>query len=249
MNIAVCVNHVPDTASKIKLDSSNTSIDYTGVSWILNPFDEFAIEEALRFKDNSSGTVVYILSAGKDEAKETIRRALSMGADEGILIKNDLALDSLSISELLAMQIKELNCEVVFCGKQSVDYDNTSIGLMIAEIIDYNAISDCVTLSIEGSTVKAEREIEGGREIIETSLPLVVTAQKGLNVPRYASLKGIIAAKKKNIKEVTLTSSTSTVKYNSLSIPNAKNPGRVLGSDSGAVRELVRLLREEAKVL
>lgn len=248
MKIAVCVSHVPDTATRIKIAADQKSIDPAGVSFVLNPYDEFAIEEALKTKEKIGGEVV-VLSVGGDQVKETIRKSLAMGVDEGIHLKSDAALDSFAVAHALADEIKILGSELVFMGKQSVDYDNGIVGQLTAELLGYNSISVCVTFNLEGSTVTAEREIEGGKEIVETSLPCVITAQKGLNEPRYASLKGIMAAKKKVIQEKPVTSNPGLVENLQLKSPAAKNPGRILGTDSSAVAELVKLLHEEAKVI
>ncbi|MDP1995251.1 MAG: electron transfer flavoprotein beta subunit/FixA family protein, partial [Ignavibacteria bacterium] len=153
------------------------------------------------------------------------------------------------IAKALADEIKTLGSELIFMGKQSVDYDNGIVGQLTAELLGYNSISVCVTFNLDGNTINAEREIEGGKEIVETSLPCVITAQKGLNEPRYASLKGIMAAKKKVIQEKPVTSNPVLVENLQLKSPTAKNPGRILGTDSSAVAELVKLLHEEAKVI
>lgn len=248
MKIAVCVNHVPDTATKIKINSEGKAIDTTGVSFIVNPYDEYAIEEALRTKEKLGGEV-YILSVGNDANKESIRKALAMGADNGILLKDDNTRDSQAVAKALADEIKKLNCEIVFLGKQSVDYDNSITGQLTAEILGYSCITTVVDLKIEERKVIAEREIEGGREVVESELPIVITAQKGLNEPRYASLKGIMAAKKKVIEEKPALPEENYSEIIKMFNPPAKNPGKILGTDSSAVPELVRLLREEAKVI
>ena len=172
-----------------------------------------------------------------------------MGVDEGVHLKTDEALDSFAIANALAEEIKTLGCELIFMGKQSVDYDSGIVGQLTAELLGYNSISVCVTFQLEGTTITAQREIEGGKEIVETSLPCIITAQKGLNEPRYASLKGIMAAKKKVIHEKPVPSVPALVENLQLKMPTPKNPGRILGTDSSAVPELVKLLHEEAKVI
>jgi len=248
MKIAVCVSHVPDTATRIKIAGDQKTIDPTGVSFVLNPYDEFAIEEALKTKEKFGGDVI-VLSVGGDSVKETIRKSLAMGVDEGVHLKTDETLDSFAVAKILAEEIKSSGCELVFMGKQSVDYDNGIIGQLTAELLGYNCISVCVTFQLEGNTVTAEREIEGGKEIVETSLPCIITAQKGLNEPRYASLKGIMSAKKKIIQEKQVSATNILVENIQLNMPAAKKPGRILGADSSAVSELVKLLHEEAKVI
>ncbi len=250
MKIAVCISHVPDTATRIKIGSDRKSIDPNGVTYILNPYDEFAIEEALKTKEKSGAdTIVYAISVGGESNKETIRKALAMGVDEGILLKDDQPRDSFGIARALSEEIKSLGCEIVFFGKQSVDFDNSITGQLTAELLNYNCIPVVVDLKLEGNKVIAEREIEGGREVVETEIPVVITAQKGLNEPRYASLKGIMAAKKKNIAEKPAAAYSALTETIDMSLPPSKQPGRILGTDSSAVPELVKLLREEAKVI
>lgn len=250
MKIAVCVSHVPDTATKIKIGTDRKSIDNTGVTFVINPYDEFAIEEALKTKEKFGGDSSTIsITIGDDSAKETIRKVLALGVDEAVLLKPDKNPDSLSIAKALAEEIKSLGCEIVFFGKQSVDYDSGIIGQLTAELLGFNCISVVVDLKIEGSKVIAEREIEGGREIVESELPIVITAQKGLNEPRYASLKGIMAAKKKNISEKQIQINDVSMEVIEMNLPPSKQPGRIVGTDVTAVPELVRLLREEAKVI
>ncbi len=248
MKIAVCVSHVPDTAAKINVGPDGKSIDTNGVSFIINPYDEFAVEEALKTKENLGGEVV-VISLGGDEVKETIRKALAMGADSGVLLKYQGELDSLAVAKALADEIKNQGAELVFFGKQSIDFDNGVVGQMVAEILGYNSVSVVVDLKIDGNNITAEREIEGGREVVSTTLPAVITAQKGLNEPRYASLKGIMQAKRKTIEEKDANVGEVKVELLEMKKPAPKAPGKILGSDASAVPELVRLLKEEAKVL
>jgi electron transfer flavoprotein beta subunit len=248
MKIAVCVSHVPDTATKIRIGADGRSIDPEGVTYIINPYDEYAIEEALKTKD-ATGSEVVVISVGGDSSKDSIRKALAMGADQGILLKSEGYYDSLSVSHALADEIKALNCDLVFFGKQSVDYDNGVTGQLTAEILGYNCISVAVSFKLEVNKITAEREIEGGREVVETELPAIITAQKGLNEPRYASLKGIMASKKKVIEEKPAKAENDLTEIIKLTIPSAKKAGRIVGTDASAVPELVRLLREEAKVI
>jgi electron transfer flavoprotein beta subunit len=248
MKIAVCVSHVPDTATKIKIGADEKSIDTNGVTYIINPYDEFAVEEALKTKEKLGGEVIAI-SLGSDKCKETIRKALAMGVDNGVLLKNDSPGDSVSVAKALAEEIKNQGSEIVFCGKQSVDYDNSIVPQLIASILGFNCITVVVDLKIDGNKITAEREIEGGKEIVESELPVVISAQKGLNEPRYASLKGIMAAKKKAIEEKTPKEYDSYTEVLKLHKPQPKQPGRIIGTDATAVHELVKVLKEEIKVI
>jgi electron transfer flavoprotein beta subunit len=250
MKIAVCVSHVPDTATRIKVGTDQKHIDPNGVTYIINPYDEYAVEEALKTKEKFGGdSQVFVISVGGDSNKETIRKALAMGVDEGVLLKDENQRDSFGIAKALGEEIKSLGCELVYFGKQSVDYDNSITGQITAELLNYNCVSVVVDLKIDGSKIIAEREIEGGREVVETQIPAVITTQKGLNEPRYASLKGIMASKKKTIVEKPAAAFENTSETIRMHLPSSKQSGRIIGSDSSAVAELVKLLREEAKVI
>jgi electron transfer flavoprotein beta subunit len=248
MKIAVCVSHVPDTASKINIGSDGKTIDQTGITYVVNPYDEFAIEEALKTKEKTGGETVAI-SLGGVANKETLRKALAMGIDNAVLLKDDSYRDSLSVAKALAEEIKVQGSELVFFGKQSVDFDNSVVGQITAELLGYNCVSVAVSFILDGNKITCEREIEGGKEVVETSLPAVITAQKGLNDPRYASLKGIMTAKKKEIIEKQPVTTPNSVDIITIKKPAPKQAGKILGTDSTAVPELVRLLREEAKVI
>ena len=250
MKIAVCVSHVPDTATKVKVGADQKTIDPSGVTYIVNPYDEFAIEEALKLKEKSGGdSEVTAISVGSDSSKETIRKALAMGVDKGVLLKDDNPRDSMGIAKALADEIKTQGYDIVFCGKQSVDYDDSAVPQLTAELTGFSCITVVVSFNLEDRKVTAEREIEGGKEVVVTELPVIIGAQKGLNEPRYASLKGIMASKKKIIDEKPAASADNFTEVISMKKPPEKQPGRILGTDKSAVPELVRLLREEAKVI
>lgn len=248
MKIVVCVSHVPDTATKINIGSDGKTIDPNGVTYIINPYDEFAVEEALKTKEKTSGEVV-VISVGGDKNKDTLRKALAMGADSAVLLKDENYRDSFAVAAALANEIKSIGAELVFFGKQSVDFDNSVTGQMTAELLGFNCVSVVTDLNIDGNKITAEKEIEGGKEVVETSLPAVITAQKGLNEPRYASLKGIMQAKKKTIEEKPAAEMANKVEIVKMSKPAPKAAGKIVGEDASAVPELVKLLREEAKVI
>ena len=248
MKIAVCVNHVPDTAAKVNVGSDGKTIDPNGVTYVVNPYDEFAIEEALKIKEQIDGEVT-VITLGGESAKESIRKALAMGADSAVLLKNENHLDSSAVAKALAEEIKSQEAQLVFFGKQSVDYDNSITGQLTAELLGYNCVSVVVDFKLDGEKITAEREIEGGKEIVETSLPAVITAQKGLNEPRYASLKGIMAAKRKTIEEKDVSVEENKLEIVKMRKPAPKQAGRIIGEDASAVKELVDLLHNEAKVI
>ena len=248
MKLAVCINHVPDTATKVNVGSDGKTIDKTGVTYVISPYDEFAIEECLRLKEKNGGEVT-VVSLGADVHKESLRKALAMGVDKAVLLKDDSVRDSFGVARGLADYLKEMAPDIIFFGKQSVDYDDSAVGLMVAEMLGLPSVSVVVKLEVADGKARAEREIEGGCEVAETKLPAVFTAQKGLNEPRYPSLKGIMAAKSKPIEERPAAAVQANAETLVMRKPPAKPAGKIVGTDASAVPELVRLLHEEAKVI
>lgn len=247
MKLIACINHVPDTETKIKIGADGKSIDKTGVNFIINPYDEIAIEECLRLKEKNSGEVI-VVSLGGDSHKDTLRKALAMGADRAVLLKDDSVRDSFAVARALADYLAEEKPDLVFFGKQSIDSDDAAVGLMVAEMLGYPSVSVAVKLEVSGGEITAEGEIEGGHEKVSLKLPAVVTTQKGLNEPRYPSLKGIMAAKNKPIEEKQPSPAQPKVEIVEMKKPPLKSAGRIVGTDASATAELVRLLREEAKI-
>jgi electron transfer flavoprotein beta subunit len=248
MKIAVCVNHVPDTETKIKVAADNVAIDRTGVNFMLSPYDEFAVEEGLRIREKAGGEVT-VLSLGGDVHKETLRKTLAMGVDRAVLLKDDAVRDSFGIAHALAEELRTQAPDVVLFGKQSIDYDGAQVGTMVAELLGLPSVSVVVKLEIGEGKAVCEREIEGGHEVVEALLPAVFMAQKGLNDPRYPSLKGIMAAKTKPIAEKPAAAVPPRVETIRMRKPPAKSSGKIVGTDKSAVPELIRLLHEEAKVI
>ena len=248
MKIAVCINHVPDTETKIKIGADGKSIDTAGVNYMLSPYDEIALEEGLRMREKSGGEVVAI-GLGGESHKETLRKALAMGVDRAILLRDDGVRDSFAVAQGIADELKAFTPDVVLFGKQSIDFDDAQVGTLVAELLGLPSVAVAVKIEINGGKAVCEREIEGGHEIVETTLPAVFLAQKGLNDPRYPSLKGIMAAKSKPIAEKPAGAAPCRVQTLAMRKPAAKNPGRVLGTDASAVPELIRLLHDEAKVI
>ncbi|MDE3058389.1 MAG: electron transfer flavoprotein subunit beta/FixA family protein [Bacteroidota bacterium] len=248
MNILVFVNHVPDTETKVKVGADGKTIDPAGINYMLSPYDEFAVEEGLKLREKFTGEVT-VASLGGDANKETLRKALAMGCNKAVLLKDASVRDSFAVARSLADFAKELSPDIILFGKQSIDYDNGQVGSLVAEILSMPSISVVVKLEINDGAIVAEREIEGGHEVVCSTLPAVVMAQKGLNQPRYPSLKGIMDAKRKVIEERAASFVESKVEVLSMRKPPAKNPGKIVGTDVSAVPELVRLLHEEAKVI
>jgi len=189
------------------------------------------------------------VTLGGDTHKETLRKSLAMGVDKAVLLKDDSPRDSYSVARALADYLKEIAPDAIFFGKQSIDSDDGAVGGMVAEMLGFPSVSVVVKLEVRDGTAVAEREIEGGHEKVEIKLPAVFTAQKGLNEPRYPSLKGIMAAKSKPIEEKPATPVSNKLDVRVMKKPAGKSAGKIIGADATAVPELVKLLHEEAKVI
>lgn len=249
MNIAVCVKQVPDTETKIKISDDKKWIKEDEINFILNPYDELAVEEGLKLKETIGGEVT-IISLGPERVASTIRSALAMGADKAIhIISEKNPLDPLVIAKALAEVLKNGNYDIILTGKQAIDDDHAQMAALLSEILDLPAITVVTKLDINDTRVIAQRQIEGGFEKIECNLPVIISTQRGLNEPRYASLKGIMAAKRIPIDEKNLDLSSDKIEILEINYPPEKPPGKIVGEGSEAVPELVRLLREEAKVI
>ncbi len=247
MKILVALKQVPDTETKIKLGADGKSIDPTDVKWITSPYDEYALEEALRLKE-SKGAEVTVVSLGGDSVKDVLRNALALGADSAVLLKSD-ATDPLSIATALAAFAKEKGFDLILAGNKGMGGDNSSVGPMLAELLGIAQANVVMKLEIGEGTFRAEREVEGGTEVVEGSLPAVITAQKGLNEPRYASLKGIMGAKKKTIEEVEATAPAGFTTVAGMVMPPARAEGRKLDGDPAQqAAALFAALKDEAKV-
>ncbi len=250
MKILVCVKQVPDTESRIKIGSDKKSIDTTDINWILNPYDEYAVEEAIQIKEKQPGTIITVISVGPERSTAAIRNAIAMGADEAVLIKtDDKYIDSLATANALVAVIKEMQFDLILFGKQAVDDDNLQVGPMVAELLNLPCVTFVSDLELAGNKATAKREIEGGIEVIETSLPAVLTAEKGLNEPRYPALRGIMLAKRKPVAEKSFAFEAAKIEIISMEYPPSRKGGKIVGQGSDAVPELVRLLREEAKII
>ena len=260
MNILVCVKRVPDTESRIRIQHETKSIVEDGLNFVISPYDEYAVEEALKLREAKGGTV-RVVSVGKDEAVAVLRKCLAMGADEAFLVKDDSpeTYDGLRTARIIARVVerKFAGTELLLFGKQSVGADNSQVPAMVAELLGLPQATVVTKLEVEEASATALREIEGGMEKIVLSLPAVVTAQKGLNEPRYETLRGIMAAKKKDIPVVKLEELglgpdelASQVEVTGLDAPAQRQAGKILtGDPAETARELVRLLRHEAKVI
>ncbi|PYQ04320.1 MAG: electron transfer flavoprotein subunit beta [Acidobacteria bacterium] len=258
MKIAVCIKQVPDTETRIRIAPDGKGIVENDVNWIVSPYDEFAIEEALKIKEAKGGEVV-LVSLGPDRAQSALRSGLAMGADSALHLKDPLfeKTDTLGTAWALASALKPLAPDLILMGQQGVGGDNAQVPGLVAEILDLPQVTMAVKIELQDGKATIEREIEGAHETWEVTLPAVVSAQKGLNEPRYASLKGIMAAKKKLIEtkgaaDLSLTAEQLAPRTQvvALELPPARSAVKMIEGDADTqVKELLRLLHEEAKVI
>jgi electron transfer flavoprotein beta subunit len=258
LKIAVCVKQVPDTETRVRIADGGKGIVESDVNWVVSPYDEFAIEEALKIKEAKGGEVV-LVSVGPDRVQSALRNGLAMGADSAVHLKDAAfeGLDPLGTARVLAAAIKPLGADLVLCGQQGVGGDHSQVPGLLAELLDLPQVTMAVKIELGEGSAKVEREVEGAREVWETSLPAVVSAQKGLNEPRYASLKGIMAAKKKTIEAkdaaalgLDAAALAPRAVVGALELPPARQAVKMIEGDADTqVKELLRLLHEEAKVI
>jgi electron transfer flavoprotein beta subunit len=260
MKIVVCVKQVPDTETRVKVAPSGDAISETDVAnWIPSPYDEFAIEEAIRIKEAKGGEVV-LVTVGPERAQAALRTGLAMGADAAVHVKDASldATDTLGTARALAAAILTLApFDLVLCGQQGVGGDHSQVPAMLAELLDLPQVTVAVKIEIGDGKATVEREVDGGRETWETALPAVISAQKGLNEPRYASLKGIMAAKKKPVQVLDAAglgldaaAVAPMVRVVAVELPPGRPAVRMIEGDPAAqAKELIRLLHEEAKVI
>jgi electron transfer flavoprotein beta subunit len=250
VKIAVCIKRVPDMDVRFRIAADNTSLDQTGLKFDINDFDAWAVEAALQLKEKNPGSEVTVISLGPDVVQETIRKAVSMGADKGVQLKTDkVPFDGLVIAKALSDELKPGQYDLILFGKMSPDSSNGVVGVIVAELLGLPCVSAISSLEIVNGKGKTKRELEGAQEMVEFSLPAVLTVDEGLNTARYPSLKGIMAAKKKPLEVKPVELANAQVKVRKLELPPERSAGRIVGEGVAAVPELVRLLQTEAKVL
>lgn len=249
MKIIVCVKRVPDTETRIRIAGDGTSIESAGVKYILNPYDEFAVEAGLQHRDAGSDGAVTALSVGGSDSAETLRTCLAMGADSAVLVRAPQGEGGLPTAQVLADEVRGREHDLVLFGMKAVDDDLQAVGPMVAELLGIPAATAVTEFTVDGGSVTAHREIEGATEVVELRTPCVLTLTKGAYEPRYPSLKGIMAAKKKPLEEKEAGSAREGTELVGMSYPPERQAGRIVGEGADGVVELVRLLREEAKVL
>ncbi|MGD2205907.1 MAG: electron transfer flavoprotein subunit beta/FixA family protein [Anaerolineae bacterium] len=262
MNSIVCLKEVPDTETRIQVREG--AVVEEGIQYVVNPYDEYALEEALTWQEKLGGKVTMV-SLGPERARESILKGLAMGADEVYHLSDEAFLggDAYATAKALAAAIKTLGeYDAVFCGKQAVDDDSAAVGIMLAELLDLPHVSVVSKLEIdaEAKTARAERDIEGGKEVVETPLPAVITAQKGLNEPRYPSFRGIRQARRKpfntwapgdvGLDAGEVGAAAARLEVIEVTPPPERPPGRIVeGEPAEAAKKVVHLLRDEAKVI
>lgn len=248
MKILVTAKRLMDPETKVRLKKDNSAVETDGVKFVVNPFDENAIEEALRLKEKHQGEVI-VLSIGKPEVVEQIRTGLAMGADRGIHISTTSEVDSDGVARLVQKVVEQEKPDLVIMGKQAVDNDSSQAGQILAELLGWGQATFASKVEVTGTVAQVTREVDGGLEVLDLTLPAVITSDLRLNEPRYASLPGIMKAKKKEVKEFTPETLgvdiTPKVKTLSVSMPAARSAGKKVES----VTELVNLLKSEAKVI
>ncbi|MFC1816482.1 electron transfer flavoprotein subunit beta/FixA family protein [Thermodesulfobacteriota bacterium] len=260
MEIVVLLKQVPATESLIEIAADGLSIKTDDIKWIMNPYDEFAVEEALQIREKHDGSVT-VLSVGSQQTIEAIRTALAMGADKGILIDDPAVekCDALGIAKIIAATLQDVPFDVIIAGQRAVDDDNFQVAQAVAEFLKIPQISMVIKEEIVAGKIKCQRTIEGGMVLLEAPLPALFTTQRGLNEPRYASLPGIMKAKKKplNIKAITdlgldaASDLQPLSRIKALKPPPERKGGRIIEGESAQakVAELVRALQEEAKAI
>lgn len=259
MNCIVCVASVPDTASVIKLGGDGKNIDEAGIKWIVSPYDEYALEEALQITEAKGGEVT-VVTYGEATAEAALRDCLARGAHQAVhVLGGEKTLgDSFTIAKVLAKALEGREVDLVLCGFMGVGTDCGQVGQMLAELLGIPHVANVTKLEVGEGSLTAGRDVEGGQEVVESPLPALITAQKGLNEPRYAALKGIMAAKRKPVDKIEVASlgideaTESCYTVRNLELPPPKSEGTIIqGEDdpAGAAAQLVNLLRSEAKAI
>ncbi|MBS1591164.1 MAG: electron transfer flavoprotein subunit beta/FixA family protein [Bacteroidetes bacterium] len=247
MKILVCISKTPDTTSKIAFKDGNTKFEDAGVQWIINPYDEwYSLVRAIELKEKDASTIIHLITVGGADCDPVIRKALALGGDEAIRVNTDGS-DSFYIAAQIAEIAKQGNYDLVFTGKETIDYNGSSVGAMVAELIDAPYISLATKFELNGTTAVVNREIEGGEEVNEVALPIVVSCQKGVAEQRIPNMRGIMAARTKPLKVVEPTVVDTLTTIVSFELPPAKAGVKLVPADN--VAELVRLLHEEAKAI
>lgn len=248
MKILVCISHVPDTTSKINFTENDTKFDTNGVQFVINPYDEFSLTRAMWFKEKQ-GASITVVNVGNATTEPTLRKALAIGADDAIRVNMDPK-DGLSVAKQLAEVVKNGGYDLVLAGRESIDYNGGMVPGMLAALVDFNFVNGCVGLELDGTSVTAIREIDGGNETLSTALPLVIGGQKGIVEEkdlRIPNMRGIMMARKKPLNVVEPVAPESATSIESFEKPAPKGTVKLVDADN--VDELISLLHNEAKVI
>ncbi|WP_315814899.1 electron transfer flavoprotein subunit beta/FixA family protein [Paraflavitalea speifideaquila] len=247
MKILVCISKTPDTTAKIAFTDNNTKFAQDGVQWIINPYDEwYALVRAIELKEKDPSTVLHLVTVAGSDTDPVIRKALALGGDEAFRINAD-SHDSFYIASQIAEVAKQGNYDLIFTGKETIDYNGSSIGGMVAELLNLPYVSLAIKFDLNGTTATITREIEGGEEICDVPLPVVVSCQKGMAEQRIPNMKGIMGARTKPLKVVEPVATDALTSIVGFELPPAKAGVKLVPADNPA--ELVRLLHEEAKLI
>jgi electron transfer flavoprotein beta subunit len=249
LNVIVCVKRVPDTETRIKIGEGGKSIDDTGVKFILSPYDEYAVEAALRTTEGAGEGEVTLITFGGEASQETLRAGLAMGADKALLLEGESGMDGLSTAKALVAELEAADAPLILFGVKAADGDQQQVGPMVGTLLGRACVTGVTQFDVQDGKVVCHREVEGGVEVVEADLPAVVSITKGEYEPRYASLKGIMAAKRKPLDKKAASVSADRMNVVQLSEPPARAAGKIVGEGAEAAPELVRLLREEANAL
>jgi electron transfer flavoprotein beta subunit len=250
VKIAVCIKRTPDSESRFRIAASSTSIDEAGLKFDMDDFAGYAVEVALQLNEKQGPGETVIYAVGPDTVQETLRKAMSMGADRAVQLKVDaIPPDGLAVAKALAAELKGGGYDLILFGKHAFDTSNAVVGTATAELLGIPCVTAASTLSIENGRGTARRELEGAAEIVEFPLPAAVTIDEGIARPRYPSLKGIMAAKKKPLETKPAQLGDKRVTVKGMALPPERPAGRIIGEGTAAVPELIRLLQTEAKVL
>ncbi len=249
MNITVCVKRVPDTETRIRIAPGGADIERDGVKYVLSPYDEFAVEAALQLVEGAGAGQVTLLSFGPEATKESLRAGLALGAHRAVLLKGEPGMDGWATARVLAGELEGGDADLVLFGVKAVDDDQQQVGPMVAELLGRPCATSVAAIDVDAGVATCRRAVEGGHEVVELDLPAVATVTKGRYEPRYASLRGIMMAKRKPLVEKEAPAIDPALVVERLDLPPARPEGRIVGEGPDAVPELLRLLREEAKVL
>jgi electron transfer flavoprotein beta subunit len=247
MKILVCISKTPDTTAKIAFTDNNTKFAEAGVQWIINPYDEwYALVRAIELKEKDASTVIHLINVGGADAEPIIRKALALGGDEAFRVNSETR-ESFQVASQIAEVAKQGGYDLILTGKETIDYNGSSIGGMVAELLDMPYVSLATKLELSGSTATVTREIEGGEETAEVSLPVVISCQKGMAEARIPNMRGIMAARTKPLKVVEPATVNALTKVVSFELPAPKAGVKLVPADQP--EELIRLLHEEARII